>query len=105
MCAAQRVGLVDYPTTSTRASGSQTVITQCADNAHRSSSSLNAFCSSTGSWSGSPQCECDDGYEVMTVNGRQKCVCSSPSSSSCACPSPRFLSMSKITYLKKDMVT
>ena len=97
ICDARIDGLVRYNATLAPASGSVTVTTQCADNAQRTSSSLNAFCSSTGSWSGNPRCECDDGYEVMTVDGRQKCACSS--SSSCACTSPRILSMSQIPDL------
>ena len=81
------MGLVDYPATLAPASGSVTVATQCADNAHRTSSSLNAICSSTGTWSGSPQCACNDGYRSVTVNGRQMCVYSDFSSSPAAPPS------------------
>ena len=73
VCSAQRVGLVDYPTTSAPASGSVTVTTQCSDNAQRTSSSLNAFCTSTGSWSGNPRCACNSGYQIATVSGRQIC--------------------------------
>ena len=63
------MGLVDYPTTSAPA----TVTTQCADNARRTSSSLNVLCNSDGSWSGNPRCGCNSGYQVATVNGRQIC--------------------------------
>ena len=49
--------------------------TQCADNAHRTSSSLNVSCTANGNWSGQiPECECDDGYHMTTINnGRQLC--------------------------------
>ena len=67
------MGLVRYDATQAPASGSVTVATQCADNAHRTSSSLNAICSSTGTWSGNPRCQCNSGYQTATVNGRQIC--------------------------------
>ena len=68
------MGLVRYPTTLAPASGSVTVTTQCADNAHRTSSSLNVSCTSSGNWSGTtPQCECDAGYWPTTLSGRQFC--------------------------------
>ena len=68
------IGLVHYPTTIAPASGSVTVTTQCADNAHRTSSSLSVSCTSSGSWSGTtPQCQCDTGYRAVTVSGRQIC--------------------------------
>ena len=68
-CPARSVGLVRYPTTLAPASGSVTVTTQCADNAH--GFSLSVRCTSTGSWTGTtPQCECDTGYRV---NGGQLC--------------------------------
>ena len=65
VCPAQSDGLVRYPTTQAPASGSLTVTTQCAYNAHvRTGSSLSVMCSSSGSWSRTtPQCECDTGYE------------------------------------------
>ena len=48
--------------------------TQCADNAHRTSSSLNVSCTANGNWSGQvPMCECDTGYHVTTDNGRNLC--------------------------------
>ena len=73
-CEAQSVGLVRYPATLAPNSGSTTVFAQCADNARRvGSSSLSVTCSSTGSWSGSPQCQCNDGYAAVTVNNRQIC--------------------------------
>ena len=75
-CSAQSVGLVRYPTTLAPASGSVTVTTQCADNAHvRSGSSLSVRCTSSGYWSGTtPVCECDAGYLPVTVStGRQVC--------------------------------
>ena len=73
-CEAQSVGLVRYPKTLAPNSGSQTVTTQCADNARRVSSSLSVTCSSTGSWSGSPQCQCDSRYQRATIDRRQVCI-------------------------------
>ena len=68
------MGLVRYPTTLAPASGTQSVTTECADNAHRTSSSLSITCSSSGNWGGQiPQCQCDSGYQTATVNGRQIC--------------------------------
>ena len=72
-CEAQSVGLVRYPAILAPNSGSTTVTAQCADNARRVSSSLTVTCSSTGSWSGSPRCQCIDGYNEVTVNNRQIC--------------------------------
>ena len=60
------MGLVRYPTTLAPASGSRTVATQCADNAHLTSSCPNVECTSVGVWSGEiPQCECDEGYQAV----------------------------------------
>ena len=74
VCADKTVGLVHYPTKTAPASGSVTVITQCADNAHRISSSMSVSCTSSGSWSGTtPQCECDTGYHAVTVDGMHIC--------------------------------
>ena len=73
-CEAQSVGLVRYPATPAPNSGSTTVTAQCADNAHRVSSSLSVTCSSTGSWSGSPRCQCNAGYQIATIDGRQVCL-------------------------------
>ena len=68
------MGLVHYPTTLAPASGTLSVTTQCADNAHRTSSSLTVTCSSSGIWGGqTPQCQCDSGYQTATENGRQIC--------------------------------
>ena len=67
------MGLVRYPATLAPNSGLTTVTTECADNARRVSSSLSVICSSTGSWSGSPRCQCNSGYEAVTVNYRQIC--------------------------------
>ena len=68
------MGLVYYPTTIAPVSGSVSVTTQCADNAHRTSSSLSVSCTSSGKWSGTtPQCQCDTGYHPVTVIGRQIC--------------------------------
>ena len=74
-CPARSVGLVRYPTTLAPASGSFTVTTQCADNAHvRTASSLSVGCSYSGSWTGTtPQCGCDAGYRAVTVSGSQIC--------------------------------
>ena len=73
-CHAKTEGLVRYPTTLAPDTGSVNVTTQCADNAHRTSSSLSVSCTSSGSWSGTiPQCQCDTGYRAVAVNGRQIC--------------------------------
>ena len=73
-CEVQSVGLVRYPATLAPNSGSTTVFSQCADNARRvSGSSLSVTCSSTGSWSGNPRCQCNDGYVAVTVNNREIC--------------------------------
>ena len=54
--------------------GSVSVTTQCADNAHRTSSSLSVSCTSNGNWSGTtPQCQCDTGYHAVTKGGRKIC--------------------------------
>ena len=74
VCPAQSMGLVRYPATTAPESGSRTVIAQCADNARRVSSSLSVTCSSTGSWSGSPRCQCNSGYDEVTIEGRQVCL-------------------------------
>ena len=74
VCPAQSVGLVHYPATPAPNSGSTTVTAQCADNARRVSSSLSVTCSSTGSWSGSPRCLCNAGYQTATIDGRQVCL-------------------------------
>ena len=66
VCEARSVGLVHYPTTLAPASGSVTVTTQCADNAHLTNSCPNVECTSIGVWSGEiPQCECDVGYQAV----------------------------------------
>ena len=67
--------LVHYPTVSAPTSGSVTVTTQCADNAHvRSGSSLNVTCNSNGNWSGvTPVCQCNEGYHGININGTLKC--------------------------------
>ena len=71
-CKARVIGLVHYPATTAPASGSVTVNTQCADNAHRTSSNLNVSCTSSGNWSGTtPHCQCDTGYCAVTVSRRQ----------------------------------
>ena len=74
-CEEKVVGLVRYPTVSAPDSSSKSVITQCVDNAHvRSGSSLRVRCTSRGTWSsGSPECECDEGYRPVPVGDRQKC--------------------------------
>ena len=73
-CEAQTVGLVRYPATLAPNSGSTTVTAQCADNARRVSSSLSVTCNSTGSWFGSPRCQCNAGYDAVTVEERQVCL-------------------------------
>ena len=74
LCEAKSEGIVHYPTTLAPVSGSVPVTTQCADNAHRTSSSLTVLCTSSGSWSGAtPQCQCNTGYREVTVSGRHIC--------------------------------
>ena len=70
---AKSEGLARYPTTLAAVSGSVNVATECADNAHTTRTSLNVLCSSSGDWSGDPQCQCDTGYHSATANGRQIC--------------------------------
>ena len=80
LCRAKDAGLVRYPTALAPLTSSVIVTTQCADNAHGVSSSLNVLCTSSGSWSGAtPQCQCDTVYRSKTVRGRQICqgLCSS----------------------------
>ena len=74
VCPAQSVGLVRYPATLAPNSGSTTVAAECADNARRVSSSLTVTCSSTGGWSGSPQCHCNTGYQTAIIDGRHVCL-------------------------------
>ena len=74
LCEAERLGLVLYPTTLAPVSGSVTVTTQCADNAHKISSSLSVSCTSSGTWIGIPQCECVAGYQVI-VDDRGMEIC------------------------------
>ena len=74
VCGAKTVGLVRYPNTQAPTSGTQSVTTQCADNAHRTSSTLDVTCDSSGNWgSQTPRCQCNSGYRTATVNGRQIC--------------------------------
>ena len=74
-CEAKSEGLVRYPTTLAPVSGSVTVTTQCADNAHTTSgSSLSVRCASGGRWPGPvPQCECNEGYTIEIVGGKKIC--------------------------------
>ena len=66
--------LVHYPATLAPKSRSQSVATQCADNAHSISRSVRVRCSTDGSWSGeTPQCECDEGYRAKIYEDRQFC--------------------------------
>ena len=74
VCEGKTVGLVHYPTTIVPVNRSVSVTTRCADNAHKTSSSLNVSCTANGNWSGTtPQCQCDTGYHAVTVSGRQIC--------------------------------
>ena len=65
------VGLVRYPTTLAPVSGSVTIATQCADNAHvRTGHRVDVRCASDGIWLGTvPQCECNVGYHSVSVGG------------------------------------
>ena len=75
MCVAKSEGLVRYPTALAPVSGSVTVTTQCADNAHNANStSLNVTCFSSGSWSGHSLCYCDEGHHVITKS-KEKKIC------------------------------
>ena len=68
------MGLVYYQTTIAPVNGSMFVTARCADNAHKTSSSLSVNCTSSGSWSGTtPECQCDTGYHAVTTSGRQIC--------------------------------
>ena len=73
VCEGKTVGLVHYPTTLSPVSGSVSVTTQCADNAHISNSTCpNVTCTSNCSWSGeTPQCQCDEGYQSINIGGTQ----------------------------------
>ena len=73
MCSAKNDSLVRYPTVLAPASGVKTVHVQCADNAHQTSPGLTVLCTSSGSWTGAPLCECDTGYHSVTVSGREVC--------------------------------
>ena len=74
VCPAQSVGLVRYPKTLAPDSGSQTVTTQCADNASPTTG-LSVICHSDGTWSSSntPKCLCNTGYKAISDNGREFC--------------------------------
>ena len=62
------MGLVRYPATLAPA----VVTTQCADNAN-TTTSLSVTCRSDGNWSGTPQCQCNSGYQAVNISGRQIC--------------------------------
>ena len=66
------MGFVRYPATLAPVSGSVTVTTQCGDDASPTTS-LSVTCNYDGSWSGTPQCQCYDGYQAVSVHGRQIC--------------------------------
>ena len=69
MCEAKSEGLVRYPNWLAPFIDSVIVTTQCADNAHNTSSSMNVTCTSSGNWSGVvPQCDCDSGHHVTTTD-------------------------------------
>ena len=73
-CKAKTEGLVRYPLTRRPTNGSVAVTAQCADNAHITSSSLDVLCTSSGNWTGPiPECECDIGYQAVSVYERQIC--------------------------------
>ena len=74
-CQGKTEGLVYYPTTTAPSSGSNSVNTSCADNAHQVTPSLEVFCYSDGRWSTNtqPQCRCNDGYQQATVKGKLIC--------------------------------
>ena len=73
MCEGMSLALVRYPNTLAPLTGSVTVYTRCADNAH-STSSDTVECTSDGAWSGeTPVCECDEGYYVHEDNHVHTC--------------------------------
>ena len=77
MCEAKSEGLVRYPNILPSLTGSSVTL-KCADNAHRVSASLVTECTFGGEWgTESTVCECDAGYQPVTVNGEQSCHCSS----------------------------
>ena len=116
VCEAKSEGLVRYPTTLAPVSGSVTVTTQCADNAHiTSGSSLSVRCASGGRWPGPvPQCECIEGYTIEIVGGKEICqglvllVACAPMSNS---TQPCLVSLTALHYtcceciLKKNVST
>ena len=80
MCSAKNDGLVRYPTVRASVFGDITVRVQCADNAYNDgTSSMVVLCDSTGVWRGflgyylPPQCRCNSGYRIATVESRQIC--------------------------------
>ena len=74
VCQGRTVGLVRYPTTLAPDSGLVYIHTDCADNAHRISSTLSVTCSFRGHWGGAvPECQCDSGYQIAVAHGRQVC--------------------------------
>ena len=73
-CEAKNEGLVRYPARLVPARGSVSVLTECADNAHRTSDSMTVRCASDGTWSShTPQCACDSGYHAVNNTGRHIC--------------------------------
>ena len=68
LCKAKSEGLVRYPNWIAPVTGFDVVATQCADNAHLASPSLNVTCTSDGNWSAGlvPHCDCDDGHHMST---------------------------------------
>ena len=80
VCEAKSVGLDRYPATVAPETGSVTVETHCADNAH-STLCMAIMCLPNGIWQDydlagqpiPPQCQCDEGYHEASVDGRMIC--------------------------------
>ena len=75
VCEGKSVDLVRYPTTLAPLTFIPVTVTAlCAENAHRAScSSLSVFCTQSGDWTGSvPQCQCDDGFHLVTLGDRKQ---------------------------------
>ena len=73
-CPEQRVGLVDYPSTTAPETGTLTVTTKCVENAVESSPSLSVTCDSSGNWGNeTPRCQCREGHTKENQNGIEIC--------------------------------
>ena len=72
-CAAQQVGLLQYPETASSPSGTRTVRAQCVENS-LPVSSLNVQCRNDGLWAESTaRCQCRDGYRQVGEGENTRC--------------------------------